>query len=86
MTRWEASTSTRILQFVGASTLGVIKQSFKFNSVPFVTQFLLKRFEGLDTEFFIDGDGNAEKHYTSSLRRDKAAALDDAESRVVEME
>ncbi|KAF9964990.1 hypothetical protein BGZ73_001636, partial [Actinomortierella ambigua] len=72
--------------FHGVITRALYNHGTKFNSVTNVTEFLLKRFEGLDTDFFIDGDGNAEKYYTSGLRRDRTEALDDAESRVDEME
>ncbi|KAG9321301.1 hypothetical protein KVV02_007874 [Mortierella alpina] len=60
--------------------------SDKFDAVRFVKNVLLKKFAGIDVEFFFDGDGNAEKFRTGMQRRGTTSDLDAAEARIRTME
>ncbi|KAG0010846.1 hypothetical protein BGZ82_003246 [Podila clonocystis] len=57
-------------------------KSTPFDAVAFVKNTLLRKFEGLNVEFFFDGDGNAEKYNTSTCRRNRRTELAAAEAKI----
>jgi hypothetical protein len=86
----DAPTDKKILVDVGAFHPLLLRACYNnsttYDAVAFVKSTLWRKFEGLNVEFFFDGDGNAEKHDTSMHRRDRRAGLAAAEAQIQAVE
>lgn len=86
----DAPMDQKILVDVGAFHPLLLRASYNksttYDAVAFVKSTLLRKFEGLNVEFFIDGDGNTEKYNTSMHRRDRHTGLAAAEAQIEAME
>jgi hypothetical protein len=86
----DAPMDQKILVDVGAFHPLLLHASYNksttYDTVAFVKSTLLRKFEGLNVEFFIDGDGNTKKYNTLMHCCDRHTGLAAAEAQIEAME